>query len=132
MWAADTDLAADTDVSSEGYFVLRWTTGADTGSPVLLQQADTENFSSPIEYTLDANGSITLTGLENGRYYFRARQADSPFSDTVIVDVAHHSLARAFAFFLVGLVLFMILVVTIIRGNRELVTARGEESTDAR
>lgn len=120
MWAADTTLTTDTEMSSEGYFVLSWTSEPDSDVPVTLQQSTSGNFNSPVEYTLAANGSITLTGFEDGRYYFRARQEGSPFSETVVVDVAHHSLQRAFTFFLIGLALFVILVATIIKGNRQL------------
>jgi hypothetical protein len=120
VWAADTTLTTDTTFSSEGYFVLSWTSGPESETPVVLEQAATENFSSPLEYTLAANGSITLTGFDDGRYFFRARQEGSPFSNTVVVEVVHHSLQRAFAFFLTGLALFLVLVVTIIKGNRDL------------
>ena len=65
-----------------------------------------------------ANSSITLTGREDGLYYYRARAGDSPFSETVAVTVAHHSLQRALSFFTVGLLLFLILIFIIIQGSR--------------
>lgn len=134
VWAADISLTSDTNISSEGYFVLSWTSEPDSETPVLLQQDTSETFTNPVELTLAANGSVTLTGFDDGRYFFRARQGDSPFSDTVIVEVAHHSLQRAFAFFLVGLALFLILVFTIVRGNRTLIDEpgiQGKETRDA-
>ena len=132
MCAADISLSSDTDLSSEGYFVLSWTSEPGSETPVVLQQSTTRNFSSPFEYTLAANGSITLTGFEDGRYYFRARQEGSPFSEPLVVEVAHHSLQRAFGFFMVGLALFIILVMTIVRGNRNLVDEEQLEEQEAR
>ena len=120
VWAADIALTTDTTLSAEGYFVLSWASEPESETPVVLQQAATENFSSPLEYTLAANGSITLTGFENGRYIFRARQEGPLFSNTVVVEVDHHSLQRAFAFFFTGLALFLVLLMTIIKGNRDL------------
>ncbi len=123
MWAADISLSSDTTLSTEGYFVISWTSVSESDAPVILQQSPSENFGTTIsrEFNLPKNGSITITGLDDGEYYFRAiHSGQSSFSDVLVVEVAHHSLQRAVAFFLVGLVLFLILVVTIIKGNRSM------------
>lgn len=118
LCAADITLESDTSLSSEGYFVLNWTTTPEAREPVVIQQSLDADFSAPVNIDVPANGAITLTGFDNGTYYFRAQQSGAAASDTVVVEVAHHSLARAFGFFLAGLILFIVLTVTIIRGNR--------------
>lgn len=123
MWAADISLSSDTTLSTEGYFVISWTSASESDAPVILQQSPSENFGTTIsrEFNLPANGSVTITGLNDGLYYYRAiHSGESSFSNVVTVEVAHHSLQRAVAFFLVGLVLFLILVATIIKGNRSM------------
>ena len=125
LCAADITLEFDTSLSSEGYFVLNWTTAPDAVAPVVIQQSLDAGFGAPVNIDVPANGAITLTGFDNGTYYIRAQQAGAADSDTVVVEVAHHSLSRAFGFFLTGLILFQILTVTIIRGNRMTLDERG-------
>lgn len=116
--AADISLASDTSYSTEGYFVVTLSADTPPDTMAVLEQATTEDFNDARQYRLPANGNITITGLPDGFYHFRARLADGSFGDTLTVEVAHHSLARAFSFFFVGLVLFVILATTIFLGNR--------------
>lgn len=132
LCAAEVSLTTDTTLSTEGYFVLNWETIDPSSQPVILQQSDSEDFSVDREFTLPSNGSITITGLDNGHYYFRAYQEGSPFSNTVAIEVVHHSLQRALFFFSIGLVLFLILVVTIVMGNRSLVKPTQVKPTDVK
>lgn len=108
-------LSSDSEVSPEGYFVLNWQ--SDTNTSLFLQQAPSENFLQIKTTPLPASGAITITGLENGRYFFRVISATEQ-SEVVLVDVLHHSLLRAFSFFSLGLALFAVLVVTIFIGWR--------------
>ncbi len=119
--AADISLISDTVLSTEGYFVISWASVSDPDSPVILQQSPSENFGVTVtrEFNVPPNSSITITGLQDGQYYFRAKaQDESAFSNVLMVEVAHHSLLRALSFFAIGLILFLILLVTIISGNR--------------
>jgi len=123
VWAADISLSSNTTLSTEGYFVISWASEAGVDTPVVLQQSPSENFGTTLsrEFNLPAYGSVTITGLTDGAYYFRVTHAgQSSFSDLLVVEVAHHSLSRALTFFSVGLVLFLILLGTIIRGNQSL------------
>ena len=82
-----------------------------------LQAAATQDFFEFTSRTISDSGSITLTGYPDGIYYFRAGLPGS-WSGIVQVEVQHHSLSRAFAFFTLGLLLFLVLVGTIVLGNK--------------
>tara|TARA_R110000772_G_scaffold55236_11_gene126030 strand:+ start:638 stop:1105 length:468 start_codon:yes stop_codon:yes gene_type:complete len=108
-------LNTDSELSTEGYFVLSWQSNAD--APLTLQQASSANFLRVKTTSLPVNGAITITGLENGNYFFRVISATEQ-SQVVQIQVRHHSLLRAFSFFGLGLMLFTILVLTIYLGWR--------------
>lgn len=95
--------------------MLSWNLGEQNDA--VLQQALSTQFSDAIERSIPAAGSVTLSGLDDGTYYFRAGTSDA-WSNTITVDVEHHSLGRALGFFSLGLVLFIILISTIVLGNR--------------
>jgi len=118
-WAADNNpLLVSTDVSNEGYFVLNWDTGNEE-SELVLEQADSERFDQVISRDIPGTGAITITGLEDGTYFFRLRQDSGPIGSSVQVTVQHHSLARAGSFFALGAALFGTLVFIILNGNRK-------------
>jgi hypothetical protein len=116
--AADIALASDTAYSTEGYFVISLSADTPPETTAILEQSASEDFSDAREYVLPANGDITITGLPDGFYHFRARLADGTFGEPLMIEVAHHSLVKAFSFFFVGLALFITLVATILLGNR--------------
>lgn len=116
--AADEDgwsLTTDTELAREGYFVLDWSLGDQ--EDYVIQQAHSSAFVQPDTYEVPASGSMTLSGFADGDYYFRAGR-EGNWTDTVQVTVEHHSLARALGFFISGLILFSILTVVILRGNK--------------
>ena len=123
LWSAEIraqgSLEADTEVASEGYMVLTWDL-ADAGQDAdfVLQRARTPDFADPIDRSIPTAGSVTITGLEDGTYHFRAGSPIAGWSPTVAVEVRHHALGRAFGFFSLGLVLFAILMATIFIGHR--------------
>ena len=118
VWAAEnTSLSSSTELSNEGYFVLSWPSDITTDN-LVLEQSSNQDFSSTIERSLAGATAATITGLSDGVYYFRLTESDNPISNTVSVTVAHHSLARAGSFFLLGLALFSLLIISILRGNR--------------
>jgi hypothetical protein len=117
LCATETTLTSDTQLSSEGYFVLSWSIAAESGEMQLLQESPTPDFSRVSTFDIAPTGALTLTGYPDGEYFFRAGTPGN-WSATLEVTVAHHALGRALAFFAVGLLLFVILVVVILRGNR--------------
>lgn len=116
VWAAETSLSSDTPVSSEGYFVLSW--DSESNANVRLQQATNSNFIETSEQELPPRGSLTVTGLRDGEYFFRIQRDSATLAGPILVSVQHHSITRALGFFGLGLLLFSALVVTIIIGHR--------------
>lgn len=128
LWATEINLHTNTTLSSEGYFVLTW----DLAAPVanhfapndelaLLQADNSEMQDAVLRQKLPLQGAITLSGLDNGNFYFRVDApslSNNASSNVVQVEVKHHSLNKAFAFFTVGLMLFCILGVSIFIGHR--------------
>jgi hypothetical protein len=88
-----------------------------------MQQADSADFSNLISRDIEAEGSLTITGLEDGQYYFRLVNGPVSLTDPLLVTVEHHQLSRAGLFFGLGLTLFTILVVLILRGAKREETA---------
>lgn len=107
----------NTDRATAGYFVLSWDNPGDHEA-VLEESADTE-FTSPDRWSLSGVSAFTRTGLENGSYYYRIKGTDGRWSETLEVVVDHHPLPRAFMFFSLGLVLFMVLVVSLYIGHKK-------------
>lgn len=116
-WAAENPLTASTDLSNEGYFVLSWDTGDESAS-LILEQSSSSDFSDVIRRDISGVGALTITGLDDGDYFFRLSDDGVLQTMPLTISVAHHSLARAGGFFLLGLMLFSTLVFTILNGNR--------------
>lgn len=117
-------LSVDTTLSTEGYFVLNWEF-AKPGGTFLLQQSNSAEFTNPRTRPLTRSGSLTLTGLRDGNYFFRLAEGAQPVTAPVKVEVRHHSLAKAGLVFSVGLVLFVTLIITIAIGRRRQELSRG-------
>lgn len=114
---AEISLNSNTALAAEGYFVLSWESDAD--SPLTLEQSSSADFGQVISTMVAADGNITITGLMDGDYYFRLLDDNLQQSNLLRIQVAHHSLVRALAFFSLGLVLFIILLLTIFIGSRK-------------
>lgn len=111
-------LSSDLSISNEGYFVLSWD-GEEADQDLVLQQATDIAFSSEIEeWVVTGASQFTQSGLVDGVYYFRlVDNTDS--SNTISVEVAHHSLGRATFFFSLGAILFGVLVAILVIGRRQ-------------
>jgi hypothetical protein len=119
---AEIQLSSDSQISTEGYFVLSWQSDIDL--PLTLEQSSTENFSDIKTISLPSEGSLTLTGFEDGSYFFRINSS-AESSNTVSITVTHHDLSRAFSFFFLGLLLFVILLVSIFIGRNKVGAEHG-------
>lgn len=86
---------------------------------------------SPEIREVPASGAITVSGLDDGMYYFRIDSSNSAISsnsvsssNTVIssnivqIEVRHHSLHKALGFFALGLGIFIVLCLSIFIGQR--------------
>lgn len=90
-----------------------------TNSELLLYQADNREMQNArLRQKLPLQGAITLSGLDNGDFYFRV---DAPQSSSAVihVEVKHHSLHKALVFFSIGLLLFCILGISIFIGHKK-------------
>jgi hypothetical protein len=106
------------EVSNTGTFNIHWQGAEGARFDLMEQRADGD---SRIVYR-GSDTARVMTGKPNGRYTYRVRSerdADpGPWSEPVEVTVAHHPLIRAFAFFGVGLLVFLATVTLILRGER--------------
>ncbi|MCG8312573.1 MAG: hypothetical protein MI976_05105 [Pseudomonadales bacterium] len=121
--AAETDaitLQASESLSTAGYFNLSWDKSAQNHDFV-LQQASSRGFDSPVEWRLGKTASFSMSGLENGTYYYRVGYWPKPqaWSNVVQVQVQHHSLGKAFAIFSLGALIFLVLVVVILINRKQ-------------
>lgn len=116
------ELQTDTDLATAGYFQLQWHNG-DEHVRYQLQEADNPQFEQARQLYQGQDRARMITGRSDGDYYYRVRVLDvngstGAWSDTVQVQVQHHSLSRAFGFFAVGAVVFLAILIAILVGNR--------------
>lgn len=115
--SAPVQLAADSEVSTAGFFQLTW----ESNGPVELQESQDPDFArAEVVYT-GADTARVISGKPDGSWYYRARAAavdGAGWSEPVKVTVRHHPLARALAFFAVGATVFTATLVLILRGTR--------------
>lgn len=111
-------LKASTTASQDGVVTLAWS--LDPGESVRLERSPDATFHDVTTLYQGRDTASTITGLPDGRYFFRA--SGNGWQETVAVDVEHHSLTRAFVFFILGAVVFLstaaLVVVGSMRGNR--------------
>jgi len=110
-------LSIDNPVATAGFYRLSWHT---QDKKVELQEATSPNFQQPsVRYTGHDTASV-ISGVPNGVWYYRLRvlgdNGAGPWSHSVKVTVAHHSLTRAFMFLALGIVVFLATVVMVVRG----------------
>lgn len=115
-------LFSDTQTATAGYYRLNWES-ADIDLVIELQQADNPAFTdAELRYRGRDTASV-VSGMQDGKWYYRARSVTdsniSPWSDTVAVKVAHHSLPRAWLFFGLGALVFAATLLLIIRGTEQ-------------
>lgn len=115
--AEPVEIEADAEVATAGYYQLSWDTGA---AEIVLQEAPTPDFASPRVVYRGADNARVMSGKRDGDWYYRARTAgsDSEFGNVVKVTVRHHSLGRAFAFFALGALVFLVTLTVIVKGAR--------------
>ncbi|WP_018175089.1 MULTISPECIES: hypothetical protein [unclassified Thioalkalivibrio] len=100
--------------SRDGGLTLEW----NAEGPVELEQASGPDFDDARVIYRGGDTSSVISGLPDGEYRFRLRaDGADDWADEARIDVAHHSLARAFGFFALGGVVFLVLIVAILRGR---------------
>jgi len=113
-------LFVDHTIATAGFFRLHWQTPA---VHVELQVASSPEFEAPTIAYIGPDRATVISGKPDGTLYYRVRALDSqqpaPWSESVIVEVRHHSLPRALMFLSLGVLVFLITTTMIIRGARK-------------
>jgi hypothetical protein len=111
-------LSVDNAVASAGFFRLSWETDAKR---VELQVDSSPDFQDPTTSYIGPDRATVISGKPDGTLYYRIRALGNPssglWSEPVMVEVRHHSLARALMFLSLGILVFSITVIVIVRGS---------------
>lgn len=120
-------LATDTQLATAGYYQLSWHPGVAGASnknfQFELQQSTDPEFRSSRNVYHGPDRASVISGQPNGSYYYRVRgllsgQPVTEWSQSIVVQVQHHSLQKAWLFFVAGAIVFFITLVFIILSAR--------------
>lgn len=118
--AAVPRLSVNSEVATAGFFRLSWEADAVR---VELQQAANPEFHSARTLYIGPDRATVISGKPDGVWYYRMRTVDAgrsgQWSESLAVTVSHHSLGRAVAFFALGVVIFLGILVVVVRGARQ-------------
>lgn len=128
--AAELSISSSTSIATAGYYQLSWSSDPASETGFLLQESHQQDFASTNTLYQGTDTSSLISGKANGTYYYRVALLDDavaalttktevPWSKPVAVNVAHHSLEKAFGFFIAGLIVFLASLLTIFIGNRK-------------
>lgn len=107
-------LTLSTERSREGYFVVAIDQAPQAA--MVLQQSNSEDFAEitgQFAWFGDFT-EMTLTGFEDGAYFFRLKPQAGISSNVVQLQVEHYPSWQAYSLFFTGLTLFSLLVLSII------------------
>lgn len=105
-------LEAVPERSSDGVYRLRWSAEA----PVVLEESRRADFADARVIYRGSDRSSLQSGRSDGTYHYRVRALDGAAAARTAVTVEHHALPRAFAFFGVGLAVFVCTTALVVRG----------------
>lgn len=114
-------LESDTDTATAGYYQLSWQYPSSNLINSILEESRNEDFSDVKVIYQGPDRASVLSGKSDGDYYYRIKfisPAHSQYSNTVRVSVKHHPLYKAWLFFLLGAVVFVMTAGLIYRGSR--------------
>ena len=115
--------SASPERSSDGVFQLEWT----HPGRVRIEQALRSDFGDAVVVYEGADRATTVTGRVDGLYHYRlialdpldaSVEAGARRATSLQVEVSHHPLSRALAFFALGLLVFASTVVLVVQGDR--------------
>lgn len=114
-------LDVNTSTSTDGYYVLSWDGVAGSSQQTTefsLEESSDESFSESQVVYSGPDKSRVMSGRPNGVYFYRVSLTATPqlSSDTISVEVAHHSIQRALFFFVLGFIVFGSILFTVLRG----------------
>jgi hypothetical protein len=108
-------------VSDDGHVRLEWL-ASGPGAVYEIQQAETPYFENPKSIYKGPDLGTFVSGLRNGKYYYRVRTEGGDWSDTLELDVKHHSLRLAYILSGLGAIVFLLTVWVVLRGTSKTVT----------
>lgn len=100
--------------SQTGYQHIQWDADHET-MPVIVEMALNASFDEPRILYAGKNRSAFISGLHNGNYFLRIKPAGGNWSSQTTLEVQHHSMSKAIYLFLIGLFVFALTVLVIIR-----------------
>jgi len=117
-----TAFSASPSHSTDGVYQLEWT----RAGRVRIDESTRPDFGDAIVIYEGTDRATTLSGRADGIYHYRLVPVDPPgdgaegvgSTPPVRVEVAHHPLSRALAFFTLGLVVFTSTVGLVVFGDR--------------
>jgi hypothetical protein len=105
----------DGSVSADGHVKIEWKR-LKQGSRVELQQSESENFNGAKTIYSGPDNATFVSGLDNGTYYYRIREAGGEWSAPAMLTVKHHSLRLALVLFSLGALVFGLTVFIVVKG----------------
>ena len=113
------ELSSSNTLPTAGYFRLNWSapTSANNQNQYELQRADNPSFTQAKTVYIGPDEATVISGLPDKHYFYRVRMVDTnEWSQPVGVEVKHHPLGRAFGFFALGAIMFVIMIAVLIKG----------------
>ena len=125
--AAAALLESNTELATAGFYRLSWAAAeqvdAQAEAQFELQEASDPSFADARSLYRGPDLATVLSGRADGQYFYRVRTTGAAgaqqWSEIVRVNVAHHPLGRAFAFFAAGAIVFLATLGLIIVGTRQ-------------
>jgi len=117
--AAAPRLSVDNQIATAGFFRLNWESDAEIFE---LQEASSPGFKETTTPYSGPDRATVISGKPDGTWHYRIRASvngqPGSWSNPVAVTVAHHSLARALMFLVLGFIIFVAIVLTILRSRK--------------
>ncbi|MCB1736388.1 MAG: hypothetical protein H6981_07005 [Gammaproteobacteria bacterium] len=110
-WALDVSPAS----SSDGVFRLHW---EGPGNTVSLEESTQGDFEHLLTVYAGDDRAVLISGKADGVYRYRLLDEGRNVVANATATVVHHPLARAWAFFSIGLLVFLATVWVVARGAR--------------
>ncbi len=103
-----------------GHALLKWSSDSKNDDTLLftVEKSATEDFQSAQQIYQGNETSTFLSGLSDGKYYFRVKSQNSSWSSPINLTVVHYSQSFALSLFGLGLLSFIGIVIVIFLGNR--------------
>ncbi|MEZ5734949.1 MAG: hypothetical protein R3E09_03940 [Novosphingobium sp.] len=98
-----------------GHVLISW----QAEGPVTLEMARDPGFAHVKPIYLGMNHAHFISGLANGAYYLRLRDANGTESPPLELTVRHQSLRQALWLALIGVIVTLAVIATVLRGARD-------------